>query len=276
MRTHTKIEIEPFRPHWTLRNPHVQTVLGTSARQTGGITFRRERLDLPDGDFIDLDFADPAGATWNQLGPDTPIVVMIHGLEGNARSGPAYQIYHDLSARGVRCVGMNLRSCSGELNRTARLYHAGATDDIAHVHQWLEDRFPHTPVGFIGISLGGNMLLKYLGENGEALAGRATGAVTISPPFDLLAGSYVMNSGLGLLYTRYLLTPLKQKVRGLAPLIQDKVDLDALDDVDDFREFDDKYTAPLHGFDGADHYYSSQSSKNFIDGIRVPTLLHRA
>jgi len=276
MRSHTKIEIEPFEPNPLLQNTHIQTVLGATVREQSGIEFRRERIELPDGDFVDLDFADPEGATWAELGNHKPIAMFIHGLEGNARSGPACQIYRDLSRRGVRCLGMNLRSCSGEINRTARLYHAGATEDVAFVHKWLEKRFPGIPIGFIGVSLGGNILLKYLGENGEQLAGRVAAAVAISPPFDLLAGSYVMAQGVGKLYTQRLLAPLKEKVRGIAPLVKDIVDLDRLDDVSDFRTFDDLYTAKLHGFDGVDHYYESQSSQNFLEGIRVPTLLLRA
>lgn len=276
MRVHTHIEIDPFQPHPLLRNPHTQTILGTRVRQQNGVTFRRERVELPDGDFIDLDFADVENVTWKQLGNATPIVVMIHGLEGNARSGPAHEIYRYLSHRGVRCVGMNLRSCSGELNRTPRLYHAGATDDIAHVHRWLEDRFPDVPIGFVGISLGANMLLKYLGENGNALQDRVLAAVAISPPFDLLKGNDVMTQGAGLLYARYMLRSLKEKVRGLAPLLEDKVDVSLLDETNNFYDFDDKFTAPIHGFSGAEEYYRTQSSKNFIDGIRVPTLLLRA
>lgn len=276
MRVHTHIELDPFQPHALLRNPHTQTVLGARVRKQNGITFRRERVDLPDGDFIDLDYADVENATWAQLGDSKPIVIMIHGLEGNARSGPAHEIYRYLSRRGVRCLGMNLRSCSGELNRTARLYHAGATDDIAYIHQWVENKFPGVPIGFVGISLGANMLLKYLGENGAALQERVLAAVAISPPFDLLKGNDVMAKGAGLMYARYMLRSLKAKVRGLAPLIADKVDLSQLDKTATFFDFDDRYTAPLHGFAGAEEYYSTQSSKNFIPDIRVPTLLLRA
>lgn len=276
MRLHTKIEIEPFHPHPLLRNPHTQTVLGARARPQTGIVFRRERVELPDGDFIDLDFADVEGATWAELGAHKPIALMIHGLEGNARSGPAYGIYRYLSQRGVRCLGMNLRSCSGELNRTARLYHAGETEDIAYIHRWLEQKFPGVPLGLVSISLGANMMLKYLGEQGSALVGRVAGAVAISPPFDLVKGAAVMKEGAGLFYTRYLLQSLKEKVRAHADKLDGKVDLSLLDESNNFELFDDRFTAPLHGFRDVYDYYSSTSSKNFIGDIKVPTLLLRA
>lgn len=276
MRVHTRIEVEPFNPHPMLRNPHVQTVMGNTVRKREGVSFRRERLFTPDGDFIDLDFADVENATWEQLGDDKPIVMMIHGLEGNARSGPAQEIYRYLSRRGVRCLGMNLRSCSGELNRTARLYHAGETSDITFVHQWLENRFPNTPIGIVAISLGANMLLKYLGENGRDLTNRLVAAVAISPPFDLVAGSKVLASGAGVMYTRKMLGPLKAKAQALRPLIEDKVDMSLLDTANNFYDFDDAFTAPLHGFADAHDYYSTTSSKHFLADIRVPTLILRA
>lgn len=276
MRTFTRIEIEPFEPHRLIRNPHTQTVMGSTVRAQRGIHFRRERLFTPDGDFIDLDFADVEGATWDQLGDDTPIVMMIHGLEGNARSGPAHEIYRYLSRRGVRCLGMNLRSCSGEMNQTANLYHAGATEDVGFVHDWLERQFPNTPIGFVAISLGGNILLKYLGENGDALVNRLVAGVAISPPFDLLAGAKVMAEGAGLLYARQMLNPLKEKVKALAPLIGDRIDLSDIDQYTDFYTFDDKVTAPMYGFENADDYYIRSSSQNYIADIRIPTLLLRS
>ena len=277
MRFRTKFEIEPFQPHRLMQNPHTQTVMGNLLRSQQGVDFRRERILTPDGDFLDLDFADVAGATWDDLGEKTPIALFLHGLEGNARSGPAQEIYRYLSNRGVRCVGMNMRSCSGELNRTPKLYHAGMTEDLAFVLGWLQDRFPDVPRGIVAISLGSNIMLKYLGEQGTTAQDMLAAAVAISPPFDLLAGSYVMaGTRTGKLYTQRMLGPLKDKVRGLAPLIDNKVDISQLDEVNDFRKFDDLYTAPLHGFQGADDYYVRSSSQNFIADIRLPTLILRA
>ncbi len=276
MKTHTHIEIEPFEPHLLMRNPHTQTIAGANVRPQTGIAFRRERVELPDGDFVDLDFADVKDATWADLGNYKPIVMMIHGLEGNARSGPAHEIYRYLARRGVRCLGMNLRSCSGEMNRTAKLYHAGSTEDIAYVHGWLEERFPNTQIGFVGISLGANMLLKYLGENGDSLQDRLVAGVAISPPFDMHKGNEVLGKGAGLLYARHLLRSLKAKALQKRPLVGDTIDMKAVEAADNFRDFDAAFTAPLHGFADWQDYYSRTSSKNFLSDIRVPTLLLRA
>jgi predicted alpha/beta-fold hydrolase len=259
-----------------MRSPHTQTVMGSLLRSKNGIDFRRERVDTPDGDFLDIDFADVKGATWDQLGDTKPIVLFLHGLEGNARSGPAQEIYRYLARRGVRCVGMNMRSCSGELNRTPTMYHAGKTDDLGFIHDWLSERYSDVPIGIVAISLGANILLKYLGEQGECLTDRLAAAVAISPPFDLLAGAAVMASGAGALYTRRMLDPLKAKVKGHADLLDGLVDLEPLDSTNDFYTFDDLYTAPLHGFEDAKDYYVTSSSQNFIDDIRVPTLILRS
>lgn len=273
---HIAIEIEPFEPTWNMRNPHTQTILGAMLRGQAGITFRRERFELPDGDFVDLDFVDVDGYTWETLGDGKPIVIMLHGLEGNARSGPACGIYRYLAERGVRCVGMNLRSCSGVINRTAQLYHAGATGDLGLVHQELRRRFPDVPMGIVAISLGANILLKYLGENGEAMRGKLSAAVAISPPFDLLAGAAIMERGWGLFYTTRMLPSLQQKIKDLEPVIGDKVDVSSVMKMRTFRQFDDHFTAPIHGFADAHEYYTSMSSQNFLADIAVPTLLLRA
>ncbi len=273
-----RVEIEPFEPHPMLRNGHAQTVAGNRLRETQGVIFRRERVDTPDGDFIDLDFAEVETALWDQMGDATPIALMVHGLEGNARSGPAYEIYRHLARRGVRAVGMNLRSCSGEMNRTARLYHAGASDDIAHVIDWLHTRYPGVPKGIVAISLGANMTLKYLGERGETLHGKVGAAVAISPPFDLMAGTIWMEkSWTGRRYNEYLLAPLRAKaVEKVQQLPDIPVDLEAVAASKTLREFDDVFTSVVHGFDGAEDYYRRTSSKNFLSGVRIPTLLLRA
>lgn len=156
--------VETFRPSRLWLNPHAQTVLANSLRSTNGVAYRRVRLDTADGDFLDLDFASVPGI---ELDRRAPLVLLLHGLEGNARRSYASETYRQLARQGVRAVGMNFRSCSGELNRTNTLYHAGKTDDVALVVQWLDSVFPMAAKGMIGFSLGANMLLKYLGEQGK-------------------------------------------------------------------------------------------------------------
>ena len=202
--------LEPYIPTVGLSNGHAQTVAGAMARSKRGVFFYRERLDTPDGDFLDLDVA---GVIGRPLPESAPIVLLLHGLEGNARQPYALETYRQLAERGVRSVGMNFRSCSGEVNRTARMYHAGATDDVALVHDWLDRRFPGVPKGMVGVSLGANMLLKYLGERGAELAIRLRAAAAISPPFDLALGAEQIETRACRLYMDRFLKSIKAKVR---------------------------------------------------------------
>ena len=160
---------DPFRPAWWLPGPHAQTLGARLLRSHAGArALRRERVGLDDGDFLDLDFADHDSAA--------PLVVVLHGLEGSTRSGYALELYRALRRVGLQAVGLNFRSCGGELNRLPRLYHSGETGDLAFVLRLLADRFPGRVLGAAGFSLGGNVLLKYLGEaggSGERRAGEA-------------------------------------------------------------------------------------------------------
>lgn len=276
--------LESFTPARGLRHPHLQSILASSLRLKNGVNFRRQRLDTPDSDFIDLDFADVVGKSWVELGDDAPIVLLLHGLEGSARRGYAHETYKQLAKRGIRSVGLNFRSCSGEMNRTAYLYHAGATQDVALVMNWLNQQFPSASKGMIGFSLGANVLLKYLGENGKALDERVKTAcpelvevaVAVSPPFDMVAGSQVFSHGTGKLYARLFLRSLKEKTRAHAHLIADKIDIERVLKAQTVEEFDDALTAPLHGFAGAMDYYRQSRSGNFLPGIQVATLLLRS
>jgi len=269
-------QLAPFTPARGLRNPHIQSILANGLRPKNGVNFRRQRLDTPDGDFVDLDFADVPGASWAELGVNAPIVLLLHGLEGSARRGYAHETYKQLAQRGVRSVGLNFRSCSGEMNRTAYLYHAGATADVALVMDWLNEQFPSVCKGMIGFSLGANVMLKYLGENGTGLDSRVRTAVAVSPPFDMVAGSQVFSHGTGKLYARLFLRSLKEKTRAHASLIDDKIDIARVLKAQTVEEFDDALTAPLHGFDGVMDYYRQSRSGNFLPSIQVPTLLLRS
>jgi hypothetical protein len=258
----------PFRPAALLAGTHAQTIGGRLLRRAPPPPFRRERVELPDGDFVDLDFPPaPAG--------DAPVVLLLHGLEGSARRGYAINAYRELAARGVAAVGLNFRSCSGEANRQPRLYHSGDTADLRHVAALLRARFPRVPLGAIGFSLGGNALLKYLGEEAAAAPFRA--AVAVSVPYDLSAGADALEgTRMGRFYTRLFLKSLIAKADAKAALISDRCDLDRVRAARTFREFDDAATAPIHGFQGAADYYARSSSQRFLRRIRVPTLLLHA
>jgi hypothetical protein len=189
-------------------------------------------------------------------------------------------MYRQLAERGVRAVGMNFRSCSGELNRTDRMYHAGATDDVATVHDWLDRRFPGVPKGIVGFSLGANLLLKYLGERGSDLGIRLRAGAAISPPFDLTLGAQQpITRSLGL-YLGSFVTSIQAKVKAKAETagsqLSQYVDVPAVLAAQTLREIDELYTAPLHGFRNAENYYARCSSRRYLAGIRVPTLILRA
>ena len=258
----------PFRPALLAGNAHVQTIGGKYLRPELPIPLVRERWETPDGDFLDLDFGpDPD--------PTRPLVLVLHGLEGNARRRYMLSTYHELAERRLAAVGLNFRACSGEPNRRARTYHSGETEDIAFVLDALAERFPARAIGAIGFSLGGNVLLKYLGEHGPSAVPHA--AVAVSVPYDLSAGADRLETGrLGGVYTKYFLDSLVRKVEDKAHLLTDVVDVEVLRKVRTIREFDDRLTAPLHGFDGSEDYYRRSSSAGFLGEIRRPTLLLHA
>ncbi len=272
-KSRTERSIPPYRAAPWLPGAHAQTIAGRLLRRGAPPAFVRERLDTPDGDFIDLDFPPPP-PSWTE---DRPLVLLLHGLEGSARRGYAINVYHALAARGIRSVGLNFRSCSGEPNRTARFYHSGDTDDIRHVVGTLYTRFPTAPLGVIGFSLGGNALLKYLGEEAEAARGLVAGAVAVSVPYDLAAGADALDATpMGRFYTGIFLKSLIAKADAKAALLVDRCDLERVRAARTFRDFDDAATAPLHGFTSAADYYDRSSAKRFLRRVRVPTLLLHA
>ncbi len=264
---------EGFQPAWWLRGPHAQTVGARLLRSRDGVRLRRERLTTPDGDFLDLDWAEVSG----QRVGTRPLAIVLHGLEGSATSKYALEAYRQLARRGVAAVGLNFRSCSGELNRAPRLYHSGETDDLRFVLRALASRSPARPLGAIGFSLGGNVLLKYLGEEGRR--GRRVplaAATAISVPYDLAAGAAHMEQGVARAYVWRLVRSLQRKVRARAAALRDRIDVPAALAARTFRAFDDAATAPLHGFRDADEYYARSSSGSWLPTITVPTRLIHA
>jgi predicted alpha/beta-fold hydrolase len=257
-----------FRPLRPWSGPHAQTLLGKALRRGSEDGLRRERWTTPDGDFLDLDFTtDPD--------PAAPLVLVLHGLEGNSRRGYCLEAYGSLGREGIAAVGLNFRACSGEPNLRARAYHSGETGDLAFVLATLRARFPDRTLLALGYSLGGNVLLKYLGEHGESEPAGVAGAVAVSVPYDLDAGARRLETTfLGRrLYSRYFLRSLIGKTRLKAHLLDEVVPLEAVWDADSIRAFDEALTAPLHGFPSAQEYYRRSSSAGFLAGVRVATLL---
>ena len=265
--------IPPFQPAPALGHRHVQTFWGRLTRPRLLVPLRRERLATPDGDELVLDHLDgPAG---------TPRVVLLHGLEGSAHSVYVQGLLALLGARGLRAVAVNFRSCARDLpslsrnipNRGARLYHSGETSDLDHVVRTLVREEPGVPLAAAGVSLGGNVLLKWLGENPGQ--GWVRAAATISVPYDLEAGARKLEDGLGPVYTATFLRGLRRKARQLLlrhPEAAARIDPARMRSARTFFDFDDAVTGPLHGFRGAKHYYDTSSSLGWVSRITTPTL----
>lgn len=257
-----------FRPAWWCRGAHAQTIWGSILRPGRRVTLRRERWETPDGDFLGVDrLAGKRGA---------PVLVVLHGLEGSSRSKPVLGLLGAASAKGWRGIGVNFRSCSGQPNRLRRSYHAGETTDLAWVIGRVIQEDPGSPVLCAGISLGGNVLLKYLGEQGEALPAEVRAAAAISTPFDLARSARALERGFSRVYMRRLVLSMKRKARAKLKKYPDLADGKALSAARTLAEFDEAVTAPVHGFRGAADYWSRSSSNVFLPAIRRPTLLINA
>ncbi len=228
--------------------------------------YRRERWNTPDGDFIDLDWVD---------GPaDAPLFALFHGLEGSSRSHYARSLMRAIRARGWRGVIPHFRGCSGEANRFARAYHSGDSDEIDWVLRRLHSLAGTAPLHAAGVSLGGNALLKWLGEREHAARDLLASAAAICPPLDLTIAGRSLDSGLKRhIYTRYLLSTLKSKALAKVERHPGRFDGPRIRRVGTLFEFDDAYTSPAHGFNDAADYWRRASSKPWLRAIRVPTLL---
>jgi predicted alpha/beta-fold hydrolase len=247
----------------------VQTVWGPLLRRDH-VAARRERVVTRDGDFVDLDWAGTAPAP-------SPLLLVLHGLEGSSRSHYAVGLMRLAAARGWRAVTLNFRSCSGELNRRLPFYHSGHTDDLDEVVALLTRREPGVRLGVVGISLGGNVLLKWLGELEAAAPAALAGAVAISVPFDLGACARTIDRGARRwLYTANFLRTMRAKVRDKAardPDLCGLVDLPAALRARTFAAYDRAVTAPLNGFADEEDYWRRASCGPYLARIRRPTLL---
>ena len=248
-----------------MRNAHAQTLWPYLFQKKNGLALRHERLELPDGDFIDLCLTNA---------PSDTIIIIIHGLEGSVDSHYARGIIPVLHGHGWQVVFMHFRGCSGEHNRLDRSYHSGDTGDIDYLIEALSRRHPHARLMALGYSLGGNALLKYLGERAGGQRLRAAAAVSV--PFELALGARRLERGFSRLYQRYLLKRLQHKIISKFTGKQAPVPLHSIRQLNTFTLFDDAVTAPLHGFSDVQDYYSRSSSRQFLKNITVPTLIIQA
>jgi len=239
----------------------VQTILAARLVRPPLPALRHERLELPDGDFLDLVHAGEATGI-------RPTVCLFHGLAGGLSSSYVAGAFGALTALGCRITLMHWRGCSGEPNRLARSYHSGATEDIARMAALLAERHPGSPLIGLGYSLGGNALLTYLGQSGQSAGFDA--AIAISPPLVLAVGADTLSRGAARGYQRFLLGLMRahhEAKRRARPELELPV---ADTSLDTFWAFDDALTAPLHGFDGVHDYYERCSARRWLGGIRRP------
>ncbi|WP_439854299.1 hydrolase [Pseudomonas yamanorum] len=265
-----------FTPAFGLGNPHLQTLWGPLWRKTTHIERQRERLWLADGDFLDLDWHGPHEAT-------TPLVLVLHGLTGSSNSPYVAGLQKALAAQGWASVALNWRGCSGEPNLLARSYHSGASEDLAETIAHLRAKRPLAPLYAVGYSLGGNVLLKHLGETGEASG--LQGAAAVSVPFRLDQCADRIGLGFSRVYQKHFMREMLAYIRvkqsrflkdGHEAGLKTLADLGSLEKMRTFWDFDGRVTAPLHGFLSAEDYYRRASSRYYLGGIRTPTLIIQA
>jgi hypothetical protein len=254
-------------PRW-LANPHLHTIWGSLFVPRPPVRYRRERWDTPDGDFVDTDHVDgPPGSPW---------VVLFHGLEGSSDSPYARMLMHRVRSRGWRGTVVHFRGCSGEPNRLPRAYHSGDADELDWVLRRIRAAAAEAPVYAAGVSLGGNALLKWLGERRDEASAIVTRAAAVSAPLDLMAAGEALGRGFCLVYAWHFLLTMKKRAAAKHKRFPGSFDVERMWRSRTLREFDDVVTAPLHGYRDTDDYWTRASSKPVLRDIVVPTLVLNA
>ena len=259
-----------FKPAWWARNPHLQTFWGKVFRKPPSIELLPERIELADGDFIDI---------FKTIGiQDKPIVVILHGLEGCIESHYAKPLIKTLDDAGYAVFFMHFRGCSGEPNRLQRSYSSNDSADLQAVIDSIKNEHQRNPFAVIGFSLGGSVVLKWLGENAENAS--TTLGIAVSVPFKLKDAALKLENGFSRIYQRYLIDCCKRKYQQKEQHLSSSnlsSDLNInIEELNTFYEFDDKVTAPLNGFKDAEDYYEKCSSRQFVKNISKPTLILHA
>ncbi|MFT7235843.1 MAG: putative alpha/beta-fold hydrolase [Methylophagaceae bacterium] len=251
-----------FKTACWLPDRHSQTLFPTLFRKPIPLTLTEEVLELPDGDFVEL--------AWTEPTDSGPIVAVFHGLEGSVDSGyvqGVLKVVHELGWQGVL---MHFRTCGKKGNRLPRWYHSGDSPDIDYFIQTLSERYPDRPLGAFGVSLGGNALLKYLGEKGAETP--LSSAMAVSVPFDLSNTSEHLTTGFSRVYQRHLIRLVRKKVMEKHRTMALPIDLEEFQQANTFYRVDN-VAAKMHGFDSADDYYDKSSARQFLKSIAVPTLI---
>lgn len=256
-----------YRPPLWLRNGHIQSVWPTLFRHVSLPEPRVVSLETPDDDFLVLD--------WYRQGASR-LAILCHGLEGHSRRPYIRGMARALLREGWDVLAWNYRSCGGPMNRQLRFYHSGATEDLAWVVDHVLEAYSYQQVTLVGFSMGGNLVLVYLGQQGTRIDRRLIGAATFSVPSDLAGSAERLAQPGNRIYMNRFLKELGEKMAAKAALFPGQISVDGYGDIRSFREFDDRYTAPLHGFRDAEDYWTSCSANRFISDIAVPALIVNA
>lgn len=257
-----------YNARWPFQNGHFNTLYTSLARKVHQLDFNRERIDLIDGDFLDLD--------WMKNGK-SKLVILSHGLEGNSRGTYIQGMMKHFLDKGYDALAWNCRGCSGEINRKAFYYNSGVSHDLSEVVDHVISNKSYDEIFLIGFSMGGNITLKYLGEKGTSISPKIKGSVAFSTPVDLRGCSFKLDIGFNKIYTKNFLKTLKIKVQLKEDLIRSEgFDPDDIYKCKNLNQFDNIFTGPLHGYIDAEDYYTRASSKQFISKIEIPTLLVNA
>ncbi|MGJ8654526.1 MAG: YheT family hydrolase [Opitutaceae bacterium] len=262
------IENSSYKAPIGLQNGHVQTIYPTLFRPTPHVDYNRERIETQDGDFLDLD--------WLRKGDSKQLVILTHGLEGSSNGKYIRGMARAFQRRGWHALAWNLRGCSGEANRLLTSYHSGSSEDLETAIKHVEAKHAYTDIALIGFSLGGNITLKYLGEQGSKVPAKIKAAATFSVATDLASSAQRLESFANRIYMKRFLRTLTEKVRGKMQQFPSQIEDTGLNKMRTFREFDSYYTAPLNGFKDADDYWSRCSCRSVLPNISVPTLLVNA
>lgn len=250
-----------------LRSGHWETIFPAIVRRVRGVNYQRERLELVDGDFLDLDWIN------NNNGR---LAILLHGLEGNTDRHYMKGMAQYLSKNGHDVLAINCRSCSGEMNRHLRLYNHGETGDLAEVIEYVKERFSYPEVFLVGFSMGGSIILNYLGQQGKSVPNIIKGAATFSVPTDLHGSVRILNDPKLSFYRKRFHQMLMDKIKQKALQFPNQIDIKGIEKFDKWSDFDDRYSAPINGYKDANDFYTQGSANNFIPGISVPTLLVNA
>ncbi len=250
-----------------LQNGHIQSIYPTLFRKLATDCYQRERIITPDDDFLDID--------WSRTGSKM-LAIISHGLEGSSHRNYVVGMVKMLNRNGWDALAWNYRSCSGEINRQLRFYNSGTIDDLEYVIQHTVKTNYYQKIVLIGFSMGGNLTLLYLGQKSSQVDNKIERAVVFSVPCDLKASTSELAKFKNKIFMRRFLTALHLKIRAKMKTMPDQINDDDYHLIKDFKAYDDRYTAPLHGFKNAEDYWKKCSSNQFIPEIKVPTLIVNA